>query len=878
MNNRICSLFAVAGLLMSSADFAAAQWVAYNDCADISPEDSPENITSFGLGRGYQGDGETGELVDFESGDGTGIEIAFAEIFSTGNTVNWAGDVSEVADGSDAAATFGGIVDLTGNLSYNDAPGWHVDLTVSGLDPERTYSFEGTANRGGGDSYADRVTNWSIIGADSAVYGSTPGSHKVNDTSVEFSTGENTVGYVARWTGIRAGDDGAIVIRTTHGVGEEAGGMPGAHAYKGYAGGAFIVREEPAAGGFAWRAFNDSIIADPEAVSENATNIGLGRGFDGAGDSGGLINVDTGEETGVMVAFAETFSEGNTINTARDAADFDPDTDAGEIFGGIVDLTGNMSYNDAPGWYLDLTITGLDPAKTYTFAGTANRAGGVSYADRVTNWSIRDAEAYVYASSAGAHKVNDAAVEFSTGENGAGYVAQWTDIAPGADGMITIRTSHGVGEANGGIPGAHAYKGYGGGVFMLGEQSGVSVTPVDSVSFFRLAPAPDLESVHPNAPIEIVLEHDTSTVDPATVVLTVNGAIVVPEVTTGEDTTTIRFVPAAILAAKSTVTVSLTFSDASEAAKVYSRDWSYKVIDYTDTALYAAIPAAMALPVSTSGQRGFAIRVAAPSFDDGFFVETPDDVDALWDETFDNLANLTTANDLGFLIESGTINYQIDLEPRGNKAGETAFPGIDSSGEPGVPFGMEVNALLLLEPGFHLFNFTVPNEFECYIGSGNSEMLLPRTYTECTNCGGEDGPWFTGVMIEQRGLYSFRIVYPNPGTAGSLEWLEVAPDGRRHLINDSNADAIAAFVPPSAFPAGIRLLKISRTVTLIRITVETPDPAAQHTVETSTTLLPDSWTAATQDGTEELDDTILRIDVSIPAPLETYFRVRIGED
>ena len=255
-------IFAVAVMLTVANEKAAGQWIAYNDCADIDPDLTAENITSFGLGRGYQGDGGAGELLDFETGDPTDVEVEFVEIFSTGNTVNWAGDLSTVDETSDAALTFSENVDLTGNMSYNDAPGWYVDLIITGLDPKRTYTFEGTANRGGGASYADRVTNWTILEADGAVYASTLAAHKVSNVSVEFSTGENTAGYVARWTGIQPGQDGKIVIRTTHGVGEAAGGMPGAHAYKGYAGGAFIVREEPAASGFVWRAFNDSVITD----------------------------------------------------------------------------------------------------------------------------------------------------------------------------------------------------------------------------------------------------------------------------------------------------------------------------------------------------------------------------------------------------------------------------------------------------------------------------------------------------------------------------------------------------------------------------------------------------------------------------------------
>jgi hypothetical protein len=64
---------------------------------------------------------------------------------------------------------------------------------------------------------------------------------------------------------------------------------------------------------------------------------------------------------------------------------------------------------------------------------------------------------------------------------------------------------------------------------------------------------------------------------------------------------------------------------------------------------------------------------------------------------------------------------------------------------------------------------------------------------------------------------------------------------------------------------------------LIGITVETADPAAPHTVEMSTTLQPDSWTTVTKSGTEELDDTILRIDLLIPAQPYAYFRVFVGE-
>ncbi|NIQ91111.1 MAG: hypothetical protein GWN93_19710, partial [Deltaproteobacteria bacterium] len=48
-------------------------------------------------------------------------------------------------------------------------------------------------------------------------------------------------------------------------------------------------------------------------------------------------------------------------------------TDARNTFGGIADMCGTIYYG-GDGWWVDLTLTGLDPARTYTFATTASRA------------------------------------------------------------------------------------------------------------------------------------------------------------------------------------------------------------------------------------------------------------------------------------------------------------------------------------------------------------------------------------------------------------------------------------------------------------------------------------------------------------------------
>lgn len=248
MNLRLSGIL----LLPLLAQLAAADdWIAYNDSVDTTPELTPANATNFGLGRSYLGDGSSGNLIDFESGADTGVTVTFTENFSTGNTINWAQDFAEYTPGTDAAGIFEGKLNLTGNMSYNDAPGWSMDLTISNLDPNVAYTFASTAHRNGGPDYATRVTNWALNGTESANYACSTGALKISETSAEFSTGDNVDGLVARWTDIRAGADGTFSIRTTHGIGSAAGGITGADTYRGYAGGLFMLMAQTQGAPFA---------------------------------------------------------------------------------------------------------------------------------------------------------------------------------------------------------------------------------------------------------------------------------------------------------------------------------------------------------------------------------------------------------------------------------------------------------------------------------------------------------------------------------------------------------------------------------------------------------------------------------------------------
>jgi hypothetical protein len=863
--------------LLGNAPLLADSWISYNDLADTDPDNSPANITSFGFGRSYSGDGMEGELLDYETAAGTGIQVAFFEMVSEGNTINWAGDAAEFIEGTDANDSFGEALNLQGNLSYNDAPGWHFDIILTGLDPNRTYSFAATANRNGGSSYAERVTNWSLLEADRYQYASSATAHKINEATVEFSTGNNEAGNVARWTKIQAGSDGRIVIRTTHGAGEENGGLPGAHSYKGYAGGVFSLSLEAAETPYQWIAYNDAVSLDPDGPSEDVTSIGLGRGYDGPNE-GTLRNSDTGDDLRIMVTLTETVSEGNTISWAGDTAEFIEGTDAADTFGGILDLAGNMSYNDAPGWHLDTTFSGLDPNKAYTYAGTVNRNGGDSYGERVTNWMILGSEGYVFGSTEGTHKVADDAVEFSTGNNVAGYVARWTDIQPSAEGTFTIRTSHGIGEENGGLPGAHAYKGYAGGLFLLMEQTSFTNQPTaPAVEVFRLTPLNEQAKAHPNTPVQAILKHTRATVDPESVSLTVDGNTVVPNITASPEETRIFFPAEALFASGSTHEAVLQFSDLADPPTDYETAWSFTVENYTDQELFPVIPAALAQPLENLSDptRGFAVRIGAPTFDGEVTVGALEDVETLWNEDFENVADSTDYNPAGYFIESGSLNYQTDGAARGNKTGEQFFPGIESSEVPGVAFAMESHSLWYLQPGFYKLNVTVGTEFEIYLGAAGQEVQLPRTFPECNNCGGEDAAWVVNFIIEGEGLYPARIVYFNAEGGGSFELLEAAPNGARHLINSGHPNAIVSYVPPEFLTDPLQILTMTPVNNQWQIDFLTPDPEAIHEVQSSVTLMQESWTTEPNTTIENLNDGLLRALVSQNDSTIQFFRVAL---
>ena len=118
-------------------------------------------------------------------------------------------------------------------------------------------------------------------------------------------------------------------------------------------------------------------------------------------------------------------------------------TDAYEIFNGNVDFSGTIlqhcSNCETDCWFVEITFADLDPSKKYTFAGSAFR--NTSYPDRITQYTIQGADAFVNNSSEGIYFKNGDVVQLLAADNSdEGYIVRWDDIQPGSDGEFSIYT------------------------------------------------------------------------------------------------------------------------------------------------------------------------------------------------------------------------------------------------------------------------------------------------------------------------------------------------------------------------------------------------------------------------------------------------------
>lgn len=209
-----------------------------------------------------------------------------------------------------------------------------------------------------------------------------------------------------------------------------------------------ITFDEPAT----FEAYNDCAWSADQYDFESVTRYGIGTNNPNP-TSGYLKDYNTG----AMVPATATFTQNGTVVWDGTSGAEILGSDSLGIFFFKVNMKGYIYYG-SEGWYVDLTISGLNPNGRYEFVTTANR-GDETYSDRLTKYTISDAVEYTNTGSTGLGVSYDNDwIIFCTGDNtNNGYIARWTNIKPSANGTFKVRA-----EA-----GSTQYKAYAFGGFML---------------------------------------------------------------------------------------------------------------------------------------------------------------------------------------------------------------------------------------------------------------------------------------------------------------------------------------------------------------------------------------------------------------------------
>ena len=201
-----------------------------------------------------------------------------------------------------------------------------------------------------------------------------------------------------------------------------------------------------------------------DQTSSNTTFYSPISGQDSAGP---LKDVTTGEDQAVILSVVES-----GVNFGGNGSQPAANTDAADIFSGFVDFSagGQRSLEIGANAAYEYRFENLDAGATYQFAGTAIR-GNNGYTDRWTLVEIVGADSFVPSHSSAIGVITNGLaanqVAFWAGNNAAadqGYVAQWLDVNPGADGEFQVVSTQYRGAVptsidSGGV--ADGSKGYG---------------------------------------------------------------------------------------------------------------------------------------------------------------------------------------------------------------------------------------------------------------------------------------------------------------------------------------------------------------------------------------------------------------------------------
>ena len=343
-----------------------------------------------------------------------------------------------------------------------------------------------------------------------------------------------------------------------------------------------------------------------------------------------------------------------------------------------------------------------------------------------------------------------------------------------------------------------------------------------------LSPLGNNNSARPEISVTIA-DQDTA-LDPTSVVLELNDSPVTPTISRDElmFTTTLSYVVPQLLPALSQNTITVAWTDTAGTRQTNSS--TFRVGDYT------TLPASLALPVGAgvSTDSGFKVKI--------YQIQTNLTANSAFAESIlagqrgDNVAETTFADENGYFVEpsmTSTANFDLNSAP----LGLSTFPGIPGLTDSEENFVAEILAYVEI-PAAGFYRMGVRTDDGFVLKAGHSEDGPVLGVFE-----GEREPADTifGFNVPQAGLYPMRLVYYQARGGGSVRWFSVTPSGEQILINDpENPVALKAFRSTTETPVTSTRITVTRTGASTVLTW-----SGGGTLETSTTLAPNSWNPVT---------------------------------
>lgn len=379
------------------------------------------------------------------------------------------------------------------------------------------------------------------------------------------------------------------------------------------------------------------------------------------------------------------------------------------------------------------------------------------------------------------------------------------------------------------------------------------VTGATSAFITEVSPISGATGVAPNATITARIQEGARSIDPATVSMTVDGQPVTATATKTGNVVNVSYTPTTLFNSLTTHTVAVSFTDDG----VKSGQWTFTV------AYVGQVPASLKATPDTT-KPGFVFRVSQVGAISGWRspksggtdINSNDRTDyqlagLLKDEDGTASANIADPNARGAALAVGTapspantpITFEVDSAINLNAVGgssagsfpnDAQLPG--TPGTSGISDNLAAEVLTYLELPAGLITMGVNSDDGFRVSAGH-DLLTGVLLGEFNGGRGVADSTFS-FIVQEAGVYPFRLTYENGTSDASLEWFTVQGTTKT-LINSTG---------------GVKAYRAVSGVTPPRVTSATPLPGLRAFNQVSSSLI-----LTIADGTNPIDANSVKL-------------------